>query len=50
MTEPTTWSTDPAENTAIEALGGALHAMTELLHGVADAQYLDPAGSFDSLR
>ncbi|MET8429848.1 hypothetical protein [Nocardia sp. NPDC004860] len=50
MTEPTTWSPDPAENNAIENLGRALHTMTELLHRVNDAQYLDPAGGFDSLR
>ncbi|MTE17469.1 hypothetical protein [Nocardia aurantiaca] len=50
MFEPTTWSSDPAENTAIENLGLALHAMAESLHRVVDAQYLDPAGGFDSLR
>ncbi|MGF6883756.1 hypothetical protein ABIA39_008339 [Nocardia sp. GAS34] len=50
MTEPTIWSPDPAENTSIENLGQALHAMTELLHRVNDARYLAPAGGFDSLR
>ncbi|WP_433567293.1 hypothetical protein ACQP1O_20120 [Nocardia sp. CA-151230] len=50
MTEPTTWSTNPAENTAIETLGQALRAMSELLHSVDEARYLDPAGGFDSLR
>ncbi|MFX0577045.1 hypothetical protein [Nocardia nepalensis] len=50
MTEPTTWSPDHAENTAIETLGLALRAMTELLYQVDDARYLDPAGGFDSRR
>lgn len=50
MTETTTWSPDPAENTAIATLCQVLHAMTEMLRGVDDAGYIDPAGGFDSLR
>ncbi|WP_158607983.1 hypothetical protein [Nocardia panacis] len=45
-----TWSTDPDENIAIDALGRVVRAMTELLHHIDDARYLDPAGGFNSQR
>lgn len=44
MAEPMTWSTSKDENAAIEALCSAIRSMTEVLHLVEDARYLEPSG------
>ncbi|WP_405136199.1 hypothetical protein [Nocardia sp. NBC_01388] len=44
MTE--SWSTDPAENAAVTALGEVVQAMAALLRGVEDTQHINPSGGF----
>lgn len=44
MTE--TWSTDPAENAAVTALGDVLQGMAALLHSIEDTRHTNPSGGF----
>ncbi|GAA5052911.1 hypothetical protein [Nocardia callitridis] len=40
------WSTDQAENAAVDEIGATVSAMAELLHAFDSARYIDPSGGY----